>query len=150
MAKILTKNEEMEKFANEVIEAERLLVSYKPKIGYLTVHPMISKTVVARCIKANNELKFYSDFDYIIEFSEDLYDVLDERMKKLVLFHELLHICPVNNEKTGNYDFRLIDHDLKDFYQIVSKHGINWFGELKAQVASHRELDPLQQDLISL
>jgi hypothetical protein len=48
------------------------------KICGLMVSPNINKTTAGRCIKAGKELKFFSNYDYIIEISQEYWDNLTE------------------------------------------------------------------------
>ena len=54
-------DEDLTALAREVIEKEKIFLSVpEPKIEFLIVKPYISKKIVARCIKANQELKYFS------------------------------------------------------------------------------------------
>lgn len=119
-------------------------------IEYLLVSPMISKTTVARCIRCSDELSYFSEADYIIEFSEDLWNVLNDDTKKVVMHHELLHVNPVYNEKKGEWTMKLQPHDFEDFFQIVNMYGVNWYKNMQVQAGSIRDLTPEQTDVVSV
>lgn len=151
MAKQLDLAEEIEGLAKSIIEKEKLFDSVQePSIGYVVVSPYITKTVVARCIRANNELKFFSDHDYVIEVSDDIWKLLDETEKEAVVLHELLHIYPLHNDKTGDYSYKLLDHDLKDFKKVIKKYGPEWDKEIKNKLANLYDYNPEDYDNVSL
>lgn len=135
--------------AEEIIQNEKVVNVEGAKIEYILVYPSISSHVVGRCYRTNKHTKFFSDFDYIIEFSGDAWDSLDEQTRKILILHELMHIKIITN-KRGELLFRLKDHDVKDFSYIISKYGIDWFSDLKAQIASIYDLDPVEEEKITL
>jgi len=142
-------SEDIRKLAEEIIKNEKVVHTEGSKIEYILVYPHISACIVGKCSKANKHTKFFSDFDYIIEFSGEAWDQLDENTRKILVLHELMHIL-VKTDKHGNLLFQIKDHDVKDFSYIISKHGIDWFSDLKAQIASIYELDPSEEDKITL
>lgn len=122
------------------------------KIELVMVEPVISKTCVARVVRSSRELKFFSEFDYIIEFSKDIMDAVDENVQKLVILHELEHMIAIE-KKDGTKQYALIDHDVKDFYRIVHEYGIDWFRMLKVQSArinSKEGKEPLDPDEVKI
>ena len=116
----------------------------------MVIYPNITKTTVGRCIKARPEFKFLTGFHYVIEVSGEIWSKLGDDIKEILVYHELLHANPVMNEKKGEWDYRLRDHDVKDFYAIIKKHGVDWFTNLKTQVSSIYDLKPADEDSISL
>lgn len=107
----------------QIIQQQNLNIP--ANICILVVYPQISKSVAGRCIKASNELKLFSEFDYIVELSGSLWETLEQKQKYLLLYHQILHI-EIDYDKEGNVKFLLKDHNIKDFKQIISKHGIDW------------------------
>jgi len=100
-------------------------------IELVKIYPNISKTTVARVIRTSKELKLFSGCDLLVEFSGELWDVLNDDVKKIVMEHELLHVqCKVNN-KTTEVTYHLVDHDVKDFKSIIEQYGIDWFSEIQ-------------------
>jgi len=131
---------ELKTLGEKVINDEKIAV-YPAKIEYLIVYPNISKSVAGRCVRTGKELKFFSGFDYLVEMSGELWDTLDAPTKSILMEHELKHICPVMNEKSGEWEYKLRDHDVQDFGSIIKKHGIDWISKIKLSVASLYELD---------
>lgn len=139
---------DLETLGNKVITDTKMDLS-GIKIKYILVHPYISKTCVARCIKPNHELKYFGNFDYLIEFSENVYSGLTDQLKEIVMYHELKHIL-VKTDNKGNEVFAIADHDVKDFACIIDKYGINWFHDLKAVVSSVNDFQNGESDRIKL
>lgn len=120
------------------------------RIKYLLVYPNINKFTAGRCSKANALLKVFGECDYVIQMSGDLWDQLDDNTKEILMWHELLHVQPVINQKSGEKDFKLRDHDVQDFFTIIQKYGIDWFGNLKTLFSSVYDIEPEKLDRFSL
>jgi len=147
--KTYTVSPEIRTIAEEVIKTEKVVNVEDAKIEYILVHPSIASHVVGRCYRTSKHTKFFSDFDYIIEFSGEAWDQISPETRRILVLHELMHIL-VKHDKYGKPQFSLRDHDVKDFSYIISKHGIDWFSDLKAQIASIYDLDPAQEEKITL
>jgi hypothetical protein len=134
----------------EKVLLEQQLEITPSKVEYLLVYPNISKTVAGRCIKTGKELKFYSEKDYLIEMSGELWDALDDTVRYVLMQHELMHIHPVMNEKTGKWQFKVRDHDIKDFSKIINVHGTEWISKVKLSISSLYDLSPADEDNIKI
>ena len=117
---------------NTVIE-EHVINTGGANIAVVFVRPCVTPTTVAKIIKAGTELKFLSGFDYLIEISQDIWERITDDIRKIVLWHELRHIRVKENED-GTYTFQLVDHTVKDFVEILEKHGIGWFTTVKSEI----------------
>ena len=145
-------SDELKQLAEQLIKEDDLLKDLNldvPKIAYVLVYPNITKHIAGKCIKAGRELKFFSEFDYVIEMSGETWDVLDDNIKSILTIHELMHV-QVFYDKKGNVRFKLRDHDVKDFSYIIKKHGIDWFSDLKTVIASTYDMTPEEENRISL
>lgn len=142
-------NDEMKFMAQEIIRTEKIDV-HPAKIEYVTVDPNISKTTAGKCVKTGKELKFFSGFDYIIEMSGELWNVLDKDTKRVLLEHELRHILVVQNDKTGDWSFKIRKHDIQDFGKIVATHGVDWIKRVKLCISSLYQLTPSEEDNIQI
>ena len=145
-AKTYVVSDELNDLAEEVIKENKLDLN-GARIEYMFVFPHVSKTTAGKCMRTTKELKFYSDKDYIIQISGELYDVLDHDVRKILMLHELLHVHPVNNEKKGEVEYKILDHDVKDFNRIIKNHGIDWFNKLREEMSSLYELENEQINL---
>ena len=138
------KSTEVEQLAADVI-AEKTLDVSPARIKYLLIYPHINKTTAGRCNKATNLLKFYGEVDYVIELSGEFYDQLDKDRRKILLWHELLHVHPIINEKTGEWEFKIRKHDIGDFATIINEYGVKWISEFKTIFSSVYDLDNLNE-----
>ncbi len=141
-------SDEIKDLSKEIIVSEKMSFP-NTRIEYVKVYPHISKTIAGRCTKANHHVKLFSDNDFIIEVSGELWDVLDLETQKILLLHELLHIKVTENKK-GEKVLGLHDHDIKDFNRIISKYGVDWFNKIKILNSSVYDLEPAQEDYFSI
>ena len=147
--KQLMESPEVEKMAKDVIEKNKM--EFGPaEIGYFLVYPNISKQRAAKCMKATREVKYYSGNDYLIELSGELWDMLDGKTKEMVLYHELLHIDPSFKSKNQEWKMNLRKPDFADFYTINDKYGNEWYKTVQATASSLYDLDPRQENKVSL
>ncbi len=145
----LTESAEVEELATQVIKTHNL--EFGPaQIGYFLVYPNLSKMKGATCIKANREVKYYSGNDYLIEISGDLWDMLDADSKKMLLYHQLLHIEPVFKAKNQEWKMTIRKPDFADYYEINDKFGNTWYKTIQATMSSLYDLDPKQESKVSL
>lgn len=147
--KQFTEDEDLITLANKVIDKHKLDHLNGIKIKFVLVSPHISKTCAGKCIKPNAELKYFGDFDFLIEFSEDLWFGLNDDVKELLMLHELKHIHITTN-KNGDVKYSVTDHDVKDFYSIIEKHGIDWLDKIRHTAASIYDFQDGQQDKMKL
>jgi len=110
------------------------------RIEVMAVYPNISKTTAARVIKTNNHVKIFGGYDYIVEVSGEIWDILPTEVQNILMYHECEHMVVKFNKKLEPM-FRLRDHDLKDFRSIVAKHGLDWLTTLNNLVADEYEID---------
>ena len=136
--KTFVESPEIAQLAAVVIKKEKLDVS-RARISYLMVAPTIGKNIHGKCIKCSSELTFYADVDYIIEISKLTWDLLDEKARYLLVYHELLHVNIVYDEQKDDYKFLLRKHDIEDFREIVDRHGVAWLDFVK--VTKDMEVD---------
>ncbi len=147
--KQLMESPEIETIAKKVIANNKL--EFGPaEIGYFLVYPNISKQKAAKCMKATREVKYYSGNDYLIEVSGELWDMLDNDTKEMVIYHELLHIDPSFKSKTQEWKMNLKRPDFSDYYTINDKFGNEWYKTVQATASSLYDLDPRQESKVSL
>lgn len=147
--KELIESPELEQLAKEVIEAHKINLG-PAQVGYLLVYPNISKLKAAKCMKATREVKHYSGHDYLIEVSGELWDMLDKDTRKMLLYHELLHIDPVFKAKNQEWKMQLRKPDFSDFYEINDSFGNVWYKTIQATASSLYDLDPRQESKVSV
>lgn len=143
----LEESDAVKELAEEIIVAEHL-DTFPAKIGYFLVWPNISKTTIGTIKTTTKELKFYSGKDYIIEVSGEVWDVLDATTRRRFLEHQLRHILVLQNEKTGDWQFKLKKHDVQDFSKLIEKYGSDWIKTIKLCTGSLYGLTPREEDAI--
>lgn len=147
--KQLMESPEVEAIAKKVIEKHKL--EFGPaEIGYFLVYPNLSKQRAAKCMKASREVKHYSGNDYLIEISGELWDMLDNETKEMMLYHELLHVDPTFKSKTQEWKMTIRKPDFADFYTINDKYGNEWYKTIQATASSLYDLDPKQESKVKL
>lgn len=147
--KELIESPEMLEMAVKVIETHKINLG-PAQVGYLLVYPNISKQRAAKCVKASREVKYYSGYDFLIEVSGELWDMLDNDTRKMLLYHELLHIDPVFKAKNQEWKMQLRRPDFSDYYEINDKFGNEWYKTIQATVSSLYDLDPRQEGKVSV
>ena len=147
--KQLMESQEVEKIAKKVVEKHKM--EFGPaEIGYFLVYSNISRQKAAKCMKASREVKYYSGNDYLIEISGELWDMLDNQTKEMLLYHELLHVDPNFKSKTQEWKMNIRKPDFSNFYAINDKYGNEWYKTIQATVSSLYDLDSKQESKVSL
>jgi len=147
--KQLMESPEIAKIAEDIIERESL--DFGPaEIGYFLVYPNLSKYKAAKCIKATREVKYYSGNDYLVEISGEMWDMLDQKTREMVVFNQLLHIDPVYKAKKQEWKMKVRKPDFADYYEINDKYGNEWYKTVQATVSSLYDLDPRRESKVSL
>lgn len=156
MAELTVKNKtykndpDLEILADKVIHSKTLGLSSIPvNIEYVLVYPFISKTTAGKCTKTSNVTRFLTDKHFIIEFSGDLWDQIDDEIKEVLMHHELLHVG-VETDKNGEWIYKIVRHNIEDFIQIISVHGVDWLENFRTIVATLYDLDPAEASKVSL
>lgn len=147
--KQLMESPEVEEIAKTVIERENL--EFGPaEIGYFLVYPNLSKYKAAKCVKASREVQYYSGNHYLIEVSGDMWDMLDQKTREMVLLHQLMHVDPVFKAKNQEWKMKIRKPDFADFYEINDKYGNEWYKTVQSTVSSLYDLDPRKESKVSL
>src|SRR5690625_94735 len=140
---------ELQKMAEDFIQEQNIELG-PAQVGYLLLYPNISKQRAAKCMKATREVKYYSGNDYLIQVSGELRDMLDDDTRKMLLYHELLHIDPVFKAKNQEWKMQIRRPDFADYYEINDKYGNEWYKTIQATVSSLYDLDPKQESKVSV
>lgn len=142
-------SEELNELGNRVIK-ERTLDIGNANVEYILIYPNINKTTAGRCMRTSMELKYFSEADYIVEMSGELWDALDESIRYVLMEHELKHIMPIMNEKSGDWNYKIRPHDIEDFSSIIKEHGADWINKVKLSISSLYDLTPTEEDSIKI
>jgi len=137
-------DESLKELANKIIKKEPLWFDPEVdnvKLGYMLVYPHISKTTAGKCIKSSDELKYFSSYDYVIQMSGELWDVLGDDEKYILMQHELMHVF-VTYDKKGDIQYKIRQHDFEDFRIIIEKNGMDWLKVINASTETLYDLEP--------
>jgi predicted metallopeptidase len=105
--------------------------------------------MIAKTIKNSKEARYFSGYEYLIEISGEAWDQIDEADKKILIYHELLHINPVFNEKKEEWNFKLNKHEFADFHAVNNKFGGDYQRRIKTIVSSLYDIDPNEEQNLS-
>jgi hypothetical protein len=142
-------SDEIRILSEEIIKKEFIDI-YPAKVAYLLVTPNISKIVPIKIIKSSPELKHFSDYNYLIEVSADLWTALSDDLRYILLHDQLLRILTLMNEKTGDYTYKLRQPDYIAFKKIIDLYGTDWKSKVKLFMSSIHSFTPAQEDSIKL
>jgi predicted metallopeptidase len=116
--------------ATELINTEKELEYIKHSgvtIGYLTSDrekTSQGRTVYGECEKVPHKWKWSVPFDFVITIFEPNAERLNDEQKRILMFHELLHVGIIND---GNEEiYSIVPHDIEDFKYIINRFGIDW------------------------
>lgn len=140
---------DIEEMAKRVIEEKKIELG-PAQVSYLLVYPNISKKRAAKAKKASPELKFFTGYDYLIEVSGELWDMLDNDTRYMMIWNQLLHLDPQFKAKTQEWKMNLRKPDYTDYYEIADSKGSEWHKTIQATTSSLYDLDPRQENQVSL
>lgn len=147
--KTIQESDELKALASEIIDEFKM--DFGPaKIAYLMIEPMIGKTVAARCIKASVEMKYYTDADYVIECSKDVWNGLKVETKKILMYNQLSKIDPKFDDKDQIWKFRIAKFDSYGFSHVTKKYGVNWVDEVRTVIESINDLDSTESRKVGI
>lgn len=148
-SKVVNESDEVKNVAAEMIKKNTM--DFGPaEILYLMIEPAISKTVAARCLKATMEVKYYTDADYVIEVSREIWDGLTEETKAILIYNQLSKIDPRYDDKEQIWKFKLAKFDSVGFSHIIKKHGLKWVDEIRTVIESVYDLDSTESRKIGI
>ena len=94
---------------------------------------------LGKCHKASDLQKELSVYDFVISLNKEAWneEKFTKKMKYALIDHELCHAAPSMNKSghqkkdvRGRYCFRMRDHDIEEFREIVERHGV-WKRDLE-------------------
>jgi|GEM_PF-6546658 len=102
------------------------LAHVKPsRIGYVAFSKRKSSKMAMMC-PVKPMFGLFLKIDYVLAVHLETWQVLDDAQKRVLIFHELLHIPPNGfNEESTQYR-KTVDHDVKDFAVVLKNFGIHW------------------------
>ena len=95
------------------------------KLKFALVDPEIRPAVAGQCMLVKGQHKLLTDVDYLITFSEIVWDSINEEQRELLMLHELMHIFK-DYDNDGNLKLKLARHDVQDFRYLIKQYGVDW------------------------
>lgn len=79
---------------------------------------------------------------FVIEISEPVWRILDDKQRRALVDHELCHCTTAFDEDTGELTLKVRSHDLEEFRAVVDRHGI-WRDDIQsfADAIQFQQLD---------
>ena len=102
-----------------------IINDFEAKIGYVRSYEAKrdkGRQINADCRKVNGTYTAYLPYDFVVTFYEPNVYHMTENQKKILMLHELRHIG------IGERGFRIENHDVEDFRDILTRFGIDWSG----------------------
>lgn len=93
------------------------------EIGYVRSYIRKIKdgcVVYADTEKTKHKYLAFLPFDFVITFYEPNVALLNDEQKRILMWHELRHIG------IGEKGFKVMPHEIEDFFSIIEKHGLHW------------------------
>lgn len=140
---------QLAKVADKVIDDQSLSFG-EALIDYLLVYPNISKKTAAKCIKSGKLQQHYSGYHFVILISGEMWDMLDDETRYILMFHQLMHIDARYTEKKREWVYSVRPHDVQDFYRITDKYGTTWYKTIQATVSSLYDLSPRDESAVKV
>lgn len=100
-----------------------IIREFNIKIGYVRSYEQKKdkgREVNADCRKVSGTYTAYLPYDFIITFYEPNIYYMTENQKAVLMLHELKHIG------IGERGFRIENHDIEDFKDIIIQYGLDW------------------------
>ena len=95
--------------------------------------------VLGKCHKASDLQRELAQYDYVILLNKEAWnnEKFDKKKKYALMDHEMCHARPlldkggkIRKDERGRYCWRMRDHDIEEFHEIVDRHGI-WKRDLE-------------------
>lgn len=124
-------SEEYAEIGAGVIEEEDSLMDLRNSqatIVYLTSENKKTakgKIVCAECEKVPEKYKWSIPADFTITVFLPNVEGFSEEQKRILMFHELLHVGIVFNAD-GSESYSTVPHNYEDFKEIIDRYGTDW------------------------
>lgn len=131
MAEHLEMNEKYAEMASQIIREEDLLIPVRHSeatIVYLSSDKekkSKGRTIFGQCERIPDKYKWAIPADFTITIYEpNVIGFTDEQLR-ILLFHELLHIC-IESGNDGEEKYSVHPHDIEEFRTIIDRFGLDW------------------------
>jgi len=83
------------------------------------------RSIHAQCKRIDEFHQIYCPYDFVIIFYLPNIGHMNDDQKKILLYHELLHI-DYHETKDGEITYCCRPHDIEDFKKIIAEYGMDW------------------------
>lgn len=118
--------DDLRELADRVIEARpelSIIRDFDIKVAYVRSYESKTskgKQINAECRLVNGVYTAFLPYDFIITFYEPNMYYMTEKQQKILMLHELKHIG------IGERGYRIENHDIEDFKDILLEYGMDW------------------------
>lgn len=129
----IEKSSEYAALAAEVLQEQEdvhWILSAGLRIDYLTSMQEKKKSgreVLGECMLVKDPYPAYCDADFLIVIYAPNVSHLSRDQKKILLYHELLHV--ETEDQDGEMVCKIRPHDVEDFRRIIDRYGLDWSRE---------------------
>jgi hypothetical protein len=96
------------------------------------------------------EVKFYTDADYVVEVSKDIWDGLTDPTKEILIYNQLSKVDPRYDDKEQVWKFKLAKFDSVGFSHLINKYGLKWVDEIRTVIESIYDLDSTESRKVGI
>lgn len=139
---------ELRKIADTMIDDHNIDLG-AAELEYMLVYPNVSKKKAAKPMTTSGLLKYYSGVDFFIMISGEMWDMLDDETRCLLVWHQLLRCDARYKEKTREWTYSIRKPDYAGFYEMEKK-GLTWIKTIQATISSLYDLDPRQESGVTI
>lgn len=98
------------------------------------------KLVLGECEKVAPKNMWAIAYDFTITLYRNNLVGMSEKQIRIVMFHELLHVC-IEPDGDGGELYSVRKHDLEDFKVIIDRFGTEWQKHSGAELAEEADND---------
>lgn len=123
--------------SDEYTQIGQALIDEEPELSYIreseavilfltSTHKKMNagRMVYAQCEKVPDKYRWGIPCDFTITVFDGAVDKFTEEQKRILMFHELLHVGIRSDDTDESYYVR--PHDLEDFKLIIDRYGVDW------------------------
>lgn len=97
------------------------------RIAYLSSQEEKRKNgreILGECVLVKDQYRWCVPYDFMIFIYEPNCLWLDEKQKRILIMHELMHVGI--DQDSDEIRFRIVPHDVEEFWTIINRYGLTW------------------------
>lgn len=123
--------------SDEYTQIGQDLIDKEPELSYIRESEVVilflssphkktnaGRLVYAQCEKVPDKYRWAVPCDFTITVFNGAVVEFTEEQKRILMFHELLHVGVRSDDTKENYYVR--PHNLEDFKLIIDRYGVDW------------------------